>query len=119
MSPEAQITDKELLARVADTAELVQYQTGSIVSRTSIKKPTGTVTLFAFDAGQELSEHTAPFDALVYVLEGETEITISGEPMRLKAGQTVIMPANKPHAVKAVTKFKMMLVMVRDKLDLA
>jgi quercetin dioxygenase-like cupin family protein len=114
MSAELHIADKELLAKVVDTAELIKYQTGAIVSRTLIKKPTGTVTLFAFDAGQELSEHTAPFDALVHVLHGETEITISGKPLRLTAGQMVIIPAGKPHAVKAVEQFKMMLIMIRE-----
>jgi quercetin dioxygenase-like cupin family protein len=108
-------SSNELLAQVVDTTDLVQYQTGTIVSRTLIKKPSGTVTLFAFDAGQELSEHTAPFDALALVLDGETEITIAGQPMRLSAGQMVIMPADKPHAVKAVKQFKMMLIMVREK----
>lgn len=115
MNSESQTADKELLANVVDIAGLVKYQTGAIVSRTLIKKSTGTVTLFAFDAGQELSEHTAPFDALVHVLDGETEITISGKPLRLTAGQMVVMPANKPHAVKAIEQFKMMLVMVREK----
>jgi quercetin dioxygenase-like cupin family protein len=114
MKPKNQTTDKALLGKAVGAAGLVKYQTDAVVSRTLIKKPTGTVTLFAFDEGQELSEHTAPFDALVHVLDGETEITISGKPLRLSAGQMVIMPANKPHAVKAVGRFKMMLVMVRD-----
>jgi quercetin dioxygenase-like cupin family protein len=78
-----------------------------------VKKDAGTVTLFAFDKDQGLSEHTAPFDALVYVIEGETAITISGKPMTLKAGETVIMPANDPHALKAIERFKMLLVMVK------
>jgi quercetin dioxygenase-like cupin family protein len=115
MNIEKPTKSNELLAQVVNTTDLVQYQTGTIVSRTLIKKPTGTVTLFAFDAGQELSEHTAPFDALALVLDGETEITISGQPMHLSAGQMVIMPADKPHAVKAVKQFKMMLIMVREK----
>lgn len=115
MSFESQTTDKELLAKVVDAAKLIKYQTGSVVSRTLIKKPTGTVTLFAFDAGQELSEHTAPFDALVHVLDGETEISIAGKPLRLKAGQMVVMPAGKPHSVKAVEQFKMLLIMIREK----
>ena len=85
-----------------------------MVSRTLINQKMGTVTLFAFDAGQELSEHTAPYDALVQVLDGETEITISGQPYHLKAGDLIIMPANQPHAVKALTKFKMMLTMIRS-----
>lgn len=115
MSRKAQTSDKELLGKVVDAAGLIKYQAGVIVSRTLIKKNIGTVTLFAFAAGQELSEHTAPFDALVYVLDGETEISISGKPTRLIAGQMVIMPAGKPHAVKAVKRFKMMLVMIREK----
>ncbi len=115
MSPETQTTAEDLLARVVDLAQLINYQTGAVVSRTLIIKPTGTVTLFAFDRGQELSEHTAPFDALVHVIEGESEISISGKPMRLAAGQMIIMPAGKPHAVRAVTQCKMLLVMIREK----
>ncbi len=92
----------------------IQYGEGAVVSRTLIKKPTGTLTLFAFDAGQELSEHTAPFEAVVYVLDGEVELAIGGRPVRAKAGELVIMPANIPHAVKAVTKFKMLLTMIRS-----
>jgi len=98
----------------AVAADLVAYQSGSIVSRTLIDRPTGTVTLFAFDAGQELSEHTTPFDAMVYLLDGQMEITISGEPLELTAGQTVIMPAGEPHALKAEAPSKMLLVMVRS-----
>jgi quercetin dioxygenase-like cupin family protein len=105
---------EDLGARVLRTVELVGYQEGAVVSRTLINQKTGTVTLFAFDAGQELSEHTAPYDALVQVLDGETEITISGQPYHLKAGDLSIMPANQPHAVKALTKFKMMLTMIRS-----
>jgi quercetin dioxygenase-like cupin family protein len=109
-----QTSDENLLAQVFDLAGLVKYQPDSVVSRTLIKKPTGTVTLFAFARGQELSEHTAPFDALVQVLDGKAEITIEGKPMNLEAGQIVIMPAGKPHAVKAKSRFKMMLVMIRS-----
>jgi quercetin dioxygenase-like cupin family protein len=94
--------------------ELLDYQDGSVVSRTIIKKDTGTVTLFAFDKGEGLSEHTAPFDALVHVLDGTVEITISGKPHRLAEGQMIIMPANDPHALKAVDRFKMMLVMIKS-----
>ncbi|MGA2799609.1 MAG: cupin domain-containing protein [Thermoguttaceae bacterium] len=115
MNAESQTADNTPIAKVADTAELIKYQTGAIVSRTLIKKPTGTVTLFAFDAGQELSEHTAPFDALAHVLDGQTEITIAGKPLRLTAGQMVLMPAGKPHAVKATKQFKMMLIMIKEK----
>jgi quercetin dioxygenase-like cupin family protein len=105
---------EDLAARVLQTVELVGYQEGAVVSRTLVNQKTGTVTLFAFDAGQELSEHTAPYDALVQVLDGETEISISGQPYHLKTGDAIIMPANDPHAVKAVAKFKMMLTMIRS-----
>ena len=94
-------------------AELVDYQEGSIVSRTIIDKPTGTITLFAFDKGQNLSEHTAPFDALVEVIEGTGTITIDGKDNEVRAGQQIIMPADKPHAVEAQERFKMVLVMIR------
>jgi quercetin dioxygenase-like cupin family protein len=94
--------------------DLADYQEGSVVSRTIIDKKTGTVTFFAFDEGQGLSEHTAPFDALVYLLDGEAEVVISGKPFRLKGGEMVIMPANDPHALKAITRFKMILTMVRS-----
>ena len=109
----AKQTDKELLAKVADVSEMVKYQNGTVVSRTIIDRPTGTVTLFAFDKGQGLSEHTAPFDALVHILDGEAIITISGKDHQLKAGEGIIMPADEPHALKAEEKFKMMLVMIR------
>ena len=94
--------------------DLVAYQGGSVVSKEIINKKTGTVTLFAFDDGQGLSEHTAPFDALVYVLDGAVEISISGKPHHLKEGDMIIMPANQPHALKAVKKFKMLLLMIRS-----
>ena len=100
--------------QVTRLVDLADYQEGSIVSRTVIDKKTGTVTFFAFDKGQGLSEHTAPFDALVYLLDGEAEVVISGKPFRLKAGEMVIMPANDPHALKAVTRFKMVLTMIRS-----
>ncbi len=105
---------ENLAGRVLHTAELAGYQEGAVVSRTLINQKTGTVTLFAFDAGQELSEHTAPYDALVQVLDGEAEIVIAGQPHQLKAGDSIIMPANDPHAVKALTRFKMMLTMIRS-----
>src|SRR4030042_1851872 len=105
--------EDELKAQVARLDELVGYQDGSVVSREIVSKPTGTVTLFAFDAGQGLSEHTAPFDALVYVFDGEAEITISGKPFQVKEGEAIVMPANQPHALKAINKFKMMLTMIR------
>ena len=94
--------------------DMVSYQKGSVVSKTLIKKKTGTVTLFAFDEGEGLSEHTAPFDAFVYVLDGEVEITVSGNSAIVKEGEIMIMPANEPHALKAVKKFKMMLTMIRS-----
>lgn len=94
--------------------DLVTYQDGAVVSKEIIRKPTGTVTLFAFDRDQGLSEHTAPFDALVCILDGEAEILISGEPHCLGAGEMIIMPGGKSHALKAVQRFKMMLVMVRS-----
>lgn len=100
--------------QVSNIKELVTYQKGSIVSKEIIKKATGTVTLFAFGRDQGLSEHTAPFDALVAVLDGEAEITIAGEPHHLKEGEMVIMPGGKPHALQAVKRFKMMLVMIRS-----
>ena len=103
-----------LLATVLEPGQLVQYQPGAIVSRTIVDKPTGTVTLFAFDRGQALSEHTAPFDALVQVLDGEGEFTIEGQPYRVVAGRALIMPAHKPHAVTAVGRFKMLLTMIRS-----
>jgi len=94
--------------------ELVDYQPGAIVSREIISKKTGRVTLFAFDAGEGLSEHTSPYDALVNVLEGEADITIAGKVHRVKAGELIIMPANQPHALKAVGRFKMALIMIRS-----
>ncbi len=94
--------------------ELLDYQAGSVVSRTLLKKPTGTVTLFAFDEGEELSEHSTPHDALVEVLDGTVEITIGGEPHRVKAGGGLLLPANIPHALTAVTPFKMLLIMILE-----
>lgn len=105
--------NEKLEAQAVKLADLVGYQKGSIVSRTIIDKKTGTVTLFAFDEGQGLSEHVAPFDALVHLLDGEAEITISGKAISVKEGEMVIMPANQPHALKAVKKFKMVLTMIR------
>ena len=101
-------------AEILNLAEMVSYQTGSVVSRQITKAEAGNVTLFAFDEGQELSEHTAPFDALVHVLEGGAEIIISGKSYPLKAGDVIIMPADQPHAVKASGQFKMLLTMIRN-----
>jgi quercetin dioxygenase-like cupin family protein len=92
---------------------LAQYQENAVVSSEIVKKDTGSVTVFAFDKGQGLSEHTAPFDALVNVIEGQAEVTISGELFIVKAGEMIIMPANKPHSLKAAEKFKMLLVMIK------
>ena len=105
---------ENLMAKAVRLIDLIDYQEGSVVSRTIIDKKTGTVTLFAFDEGQGLSEHTAPFDALVYLLDGEAEIVISGKALHVKEGEMVIMPANEPHALRAVKKFKMVLTMIRS-----
>ena len=94
--------------------ESVDYQNESVVSKTLVKKETGTVTLFAFDEGQGLSEHTAPFDAMVHIIDGKADITISGKRHRLEKGEVIIMPANQPHALKATSKFKMLLVMIKS-----
>jgi len=94
--------------------ELVPYQTGSVVSRTIVKRPSGTVTLFAFDSGEELSEHAAPFEALVCVLDGSAEVRIDGVPYPVSAGETITLPAGHPHALRALQRFQMMLVMVRS-----
>lgn len=109
-----QIDIEKLVAQAIKLSDLADYQKGSVVSRTIINKKTGTVTFFAFDEGQGLSEHTAPFDALVYLLDGEAEISISGKPHHLKQGEMIIMPANQPHVLKAVKKFKMILIMIRS-----
>lgn len=103
-----QITEKMNLS------ELLDYQPNSVVSRVLLKKSTGTITVFAFDEGEGLSEHTAPFEAFVQILDGEAEITISSKPVNLKSGEMIIMPANEPHSLKAITKFKMLLVMIRS-----
>lgn len=92
---------------------LAGYQEGAVVSRILLKRAGGTITLFAFDEGQSLSEHTAPFDAVAHVLEGEAEITIAGTPLGVSAGELVLMPANQPHAITARTRFKMLLTMIR------
>jgi quercetin dioxygenase-like cupin family protein len=94
--------------------DLVDYQSGSVVSRQLLKKDAGNVTLFAFAAGQGLSEHTAPFDALVQILDGEATVVIAGTPYALRSGDAIVLPANRPHAVDAVTPFKMALTMIRS-----
>lgn len=105
---------EDLKGKALKAKDLVVYDKGAVVSRTIIEKKTGTVTIFSFDKGQGLSEHTAPFDAMVEILDGEAEITVSGRPHKVKAGEFIIMPANKPHALKAVKKFKMALIMIRS-----
>jgi quercetin dioxygenase-like cupin family protein len=101
-------------AEPVELAALVAYQEGAVVSRTLVKKNSGTVTVFAFDQGQALSEHTAPFDAIVQILDGSVELVIGGKSIPAQAGQTVLLPANVSHAVNATTKFKMLLIMVRE-----
>jgi quercetin dioxygenase-like cupin family protein len=101
-------------AQVAKIAEFVGYQDGAVVSREIVRKSTGNVTLFAFDEGQGLSEHTAPFDALVQVLEGGTEIMVSGKSHLLQGGEMILLPAGQPHALKAIKRFKMLLTMIRS-----
>ena len=93
--------------------ETVEYATQAVVSKTVLKKETGNVTLFAFDKGEGLSEHTAPFDAMVHIIDGEAEIKIGGNPHMLKAGEAIIMPANIPHALRGIERFKMMLIMIK------
>ena len=101
-------------AQAAKMVDLADYQAGSVVSRTIIDKKNGTVTFFAFDEGQGLSEHKAPYDALVHLLEGEAEIVISGKAVRVREGEMLILPPNRPHALRAVKKFKMLLTMIRS-----
>ncbi len=106
--------DEKLKQEATNLADLVEYQAGSIVSRTLIDKGNGTVTLFAFGEGEGLSEHTAPFDAMVHVLDGEVEIAISGKLHILKEGEMIIMPANEPDALKATSRFKVVLTMIKS-----
>ena len=106
-------SENTLMAESGPVSDLIDYQSSSVVSRTIIERNAGSVTLFSFDKGQGLSEHTAPFDALVHIIDGEADITISGRCIGVKKGEAVIMPANKPHALKAVERFKMMLVMIK------
>ena len=106
--------DRGLAGQVRRMADLIDYQEGSVVSRQVMKGDGGNVTLFAFDSGEGLTEHTSPFDALVYVLDGEAEVTVSDVASRLRAGDVILMPANEPHALKAPSRFKMLLVMVKS-----
>jgi len=108
-----QVDTETTPGEVKALSELLQYQDGAIVSSVLLKNKGGTVTLFAFDLGEGLSEHTAPFDALVVVTDGEADIEIAGKNFRVRQGETLILPANRPHAVRAATKFKMVLIMIR------
>jgi quercetin dioxygenase-like cupin family protein len=114
MQPDTNPSSKGLRGEITKVADLVNYQDGSIVSREIVKNPAGSVTVFAFDEGQGLSEHTAPFDALVQVLEGVVEITIAGKTHRLQGGELILMPAQQPHALKALQRYKMILTMIRS-----
>jgi quercetin dioxygenase-like cupin family protein len=113
MTPDEQ-TPQDAAPLTGVMADLVAYQAGSVVSRVILKKDTGNVTVFAFDQGQGLSEHTTPFDALVHILDGAAEITVGGTPHDLRAGEMILMPANVPHALKANERFKMALTMIRS-----
>src|SRR5579864_6316090 len=113
-SQQAQGKREMPIAEVVRLIDLVDYQEGSVVSRTVVNRAKGTVTLFAFDEGEGISEHTAPFDAIAHVLEGESEITVSGKSLRTTAGEAVLLPANQPHSLKALNKFKMLLTMIRS-----
>jgi quercetin dioxygenase-like cupin family protein len=108
------MSNQNIKKNILNLNSLLDYQEGSVVSRALINKDVGTVTLFSFDKGEGLSEHTAPFDALVYIYSGEAEIIISKEKFHLTSGQMIIMPANEPHALKAIEKFKMMLIMIKS-----
>jgi quercetin dioxygenase-like cupin family protein len=107
------VKTKQKPTEAVKLVDVLEYQEGSVVSRTIIDKKAGTITMFAFDKNQGLSEHKAPYDALIHALEGESEITISGKKHSVKAGETIILPAHEPHAVKATTRFKMLLTMIR------
>ncbi|MCK5357287.1 MAG: cupin domain-containing protein [Elusimicrobiales bacterium] len=106
--------EENIIGKVVKAKSLVAYGKGAVISRTIIKKKTGTVTIFSFDKGEGLSEHTAPFDAMVHILDGEARIVISGKANKVKAGEFIIMPANKPHSLMAVKKFKMALIMIKS-----
>lgn len=105
--------NETIVGKVLDLSSMAAYQDGSVVSRTLVDRKIGTITLFSFDAGQGLSEHTSPYDAFVQILDGKAEITIEGVPRTVSAGEAIIMPANAPHSLRAVERFKMMLVMIR------
>ena len=113
-SQQAQSKREMPIAEAVRLIDLVNYQEGAVVSRTLVNRATGTVTLFAFDEGQGLSEHTAPFDAVAHLLEGEAEIAVAGKPLQPTAGEAVLMPAHQPHSLKALSRFKMLLTMIRS-----
>jgi quercetin dioxygenase-like cupin family protein len=113
-SQKAQSKCEMPVAEAVRLIDLVNYHEGAVVSRTLVNRTTGTVTLLAFDEGQGLSEHTAPFDAVVHLLEGEAEIAVAGKPLRATAGEAVLMPAHQPHSLKALSRFKMLLTMIRS-----
>ena len=108
---------EEYINKVIGLADAVNYADGAVVSKTLLDKKAGTLSLFSFDAGQGLSEHTAPYDATVQILDGEAEITIDGKPITVKSGELIIMPANIPHSLQAKKQFKMLLIMIREKTD--
>jgi len=114
MSDEKQSASENIFPKANDLETLIDYQKDSVVSKTIIGKKTGTVTLFAFDKGQGLSEHTTPFEAVVYLVDGEAEITVAGKPHRVKKGEMIILPANIPHALQALSPFKMLLTMIKS-----
>ena len=114
MSNENQIDNENVFASANNLESLIDYQKGSVVSKTIIAKKTGTVTLFAFDKGQGLSEHSASYDAMVYILDGEAEITVSGNENIVKKGEMILLPANKPHALRALSQYKMLLTMIKS-----
>lgn len=114
LNPKLVVCFLPMETRTYKLIDLVGYQDGSVVSRTLVNRKGGTLTLFAFDVEQSLSEHTAPFDAVAQILDGEADITISGQPFHLRTGETIIMPANQPHAVHAPQKFKMLLTMIKE-----
>lgn len=108
------MNDNNIRKAILNLESMLDYQEGSVVSRTLVNKDVGTITLFSFDKGEGLSEHTAPFDALVYIFDGEAEIIISNEKFLLEKGQMIIMPADEPHALNAPENFKMMLIMIKS-----
>ena len=112
--PKGQASREELQGKVLRLKDLVAYQEGTVASRMIVSRDAGSITLFSFDEGEGLSEHTAPFDAVVTILDGECEVWVAGETHVLAEGETIIFPANRPHALSAITRFKMMLTMIRE-----